>query len=397
MDRATRLGGGETPPDSNVSVPTLGERRADSSDQSGPLHITIPGATKRDELRETVVPRMAGQPSINATAVNPAPEFFTPPINPPPTTAAVSSSAAAAVNSSRRPTTTTTTSTTTGTTRKIKTSTSRQPLRRSTDQGYEGGVERHGQANDFVDEAHDSDSDDNATGGRKTPTIQPPHPRNSNTINNSAGIHSTIKAALNSAGDDSFGQSIRRNRNPSTGPHHHQRLPHSRQSSFHHPSGKPGLQRTASTGSMRSLEANMHPFPTPGHKQGESQTSHDDWKSVEEKRLDEDEKKEKHWKRWGPYVSERQWATVREDYSANGDAWTHFPHEHARSRAYRWGEDGLGGISDNHGKMCFSVALWNGVDPILKERMFGVTGHQGNHGEDVKEMYYYLDSTPTHS
>lgn len=85
-------------------------------------------------------------------------------------------------------------------------------------------------------------------------------------------------------------------------------------------------------------------------------------------------------------------ATVREDYSANGDAWTHFPHEHARSRAYRWGEDGLGGISDNHGKMCFAVGLWNGVDPILKERMFGTTGHQGNHGEDVKEMYYYLVS-----
>lgn len=90
-------------------------------------------------------------------------------------------------------------------------------------------------------------------------------------------------------------------------------------------------------------------------------------------------------------------ATVREDYSANGDAWTHFPHEHARSRAYRWGEDGLAGISDNHGRLCLSVALWNGVDPILKERMFGTTGHQGNHGEDVKELYWYLDSTPTHS
>lgn len=90
-------------------------------------------------------------------------------------------------------------------------------------------------------------------------------------------------------------------------------------------------------------------------------------------------------------------ATVREDYSANGDAWTHFPHEHARSRAYRWGEDGIGGISDNHQRLCFGLALWNGEDPILKERLFGVTGHQGNHGEDVKELYYYLDSTPTHS
>lgn len=88
---------------------------------------------------------------------------------------------------------------------------------------------------------------------------------------------------------------------------------------------------------------------------------------------------------------------MREDYSANGDAWSHFPHEHARSRAYRWGEDGIAGISDNHQRLCFSLALWNGEDPILKERLFGVTGHQGNHGEDVKELYYYLDSTPTHS
>lgn len=90
-------------------------------------------------------------------------------------------------------------------------------------------------------------------------------------------------------------------------------------------------------------------------------------------------------------------ATVREDYSGNGDAWSHFPHEHARSRTYRWGEDGLAGISDNHQRLCFALALWNGKDYILKERLFGVTGHQGNHGEDCKELYYYLDSTPTHS
>lgn len=90
-------------------------------------------------------------------------------------------------------------------------------------------------------------------------------------------------------------------------------------------------------------------------------------------------------------------ATVREDYSDNGDAWSHFPHEHARSRAYRWGEDGIGGISDNHQRLCFSLSLWNGEDRMLKERLFGVTGHQGNHGEDVKELYYYLDSTPSHS
>jgi len=103
------------------------------------------------------------------------------------------------------------------------------------------------------------------------------------------------------------------------------------------------------------------------------------------------------WWRWGPYLSERQWGTVREDYSPGGSAWDSFPHDHARSRAYRWGEDGLLGISDNHGRLCFSVALWNEADPILKERLFGLTGPEGNHGEDVKEYYFYLDSTPTHS
>src|SRR5689334_8269937 len=103
------------------------------------------------------------------------------------------------------------------------------------------------------------------------------------------------------------------------------------------------------------------------------------------------------WKRWGPYVSERQWGTVREDYSPGGTAWEYFPHDHARSRAYRWGEDGIGGISDRHQMMCFGLALWNGHDSILKERLFGLTGNQGNHGEDVKEYYFYLDSTPTHS
>ncbi|KAI4526390.1 hypothetical protein K525DRAFT_189194 [Schizophyllum commune Loenen D] len=123
----------------------------------------------------------------------------------------------------------------------------------------------------------------------------------------------------------------------------------------------------------------------------------EEYPGAERFRLLQDENKESHWKRWGPYLSDRQWATVREDYSHNGDAWSHFPHEHARSRAYRWGEDGLAGISDNHQRVCFALSLWNGEDPILKERLFGVTGHQGNHGEDVKELYYYLDSTPTHS
>src|SRR6186713_2727096 len=114
-------------------------------------------------------------------------------------------------------------------------------------------------------------------------------------------------------------------------------------------------------------------------------------------RLEEDVKREKNWKRWGPYLSERQWGTVREDYSRHGTAWDSFPHEHARSRAYRWGEDGLMGLSDRHQYVCFALALWNGKDPILKERLYGLTGSQGNHGEDVKECYYYLDSTPTHS
>ena len=117
----------------------------------------------------------------------------------------------------------------------------------------------------------------------------------------------------------------------------------------------------------------------------------------EDHRLEEARQRKKHWKRWGPYLSERQWGTVREDYSANGTAWEYFPFEHAHARTYRWGEDGIGGICDRHQNICFALALWNGKDPILKERLFGLTGNQGNHGEDVKECYFYLDSTPTHS
>src|SRR5712692_5533465 len=118
---------------------------------------------------------------------------------------------------------------------------------------------------------------------------------------------------------------------------------------------------------------------------------------AERKRLADDARREKNWKRWGPYLSERQWGTVREDYSADGSCWAYFPHDHARSRAYRWGEDGLLGICDREGRMCFALSLWNGCDPILKERLFGVCGPDANHGEDVKECYFYLDSTPTHS
>ncbi|NQU38409.1 MAG: glucosidase [Lentisphaerae bacterium] len=114
-------------------------------------------------------------------------------------------------------------------------------------------------------------------------------------------------------------------------------------------------------------------------------------------RLSEDAARTANWKRWGPYLSERQWSTVREDYSSDGTCWESFPHDHARSRAYRWGEDGLLGLTDRECRLCFALALWNGKDPILKERLFGLTGPEGNHGEDVKEEYFYLDSTPTHS
>jgi hypothetical protein len=119
--------------------------------------------------------------------------------------------------------------------------------------------------------------------------------------------------------------------------------------------------------------------------------------NMERKRLQEERQQKIPWKKWGPYLSERQWGTVREDYSENGDAWNFFTHDHARSRAYRWGEDGIAGISDDKQYLCFALALWNGKDPILKERLFGLTNSEGNHGEDVKEYYFYLDSTPTHS
>jgi hypothetical protein len=118
---------------------------------------------------------------------------------------------------------------------------------------------------------------------------------------------------------------------------------------------------------------------------------------AEKRRLEEDRLGQQPWRKWGPYLSERQWGTVREDYSANGDAWNYLPHDHARSRAYRWGEDGIAGVSDDEGRLCLALALWNGSDPILKERLFGLTNGEGNHGEDVKERYYYLDATPTHS
>src|SRR5205823_9403045 len=117
----------------------------------------------------------------------------------------------------------------------------------------------------------------------------------------------------------------------------------------------------------------------------------------ERTRLEEDRLRHQRWRKWGPYLSERQWGTVREDYSASGDAWGYFPFSAAAQRAYRWGADGLAGFSEDQQRLCLAVALWNGRDPILKERRFGLTNTQGNHGEDVKELYYYLDATPTHS
>src|SRR5579859_6189839 len=117
----------------------------------------------------------------------------------------------------------------------------------------------------------------------------------------------------------------------------------------------------------------------------------------EQARMEESRLRRAHWNRWGPYLSERAWGTVREDYSADGDAWTYFPFEQSSCRAYRWDEDGIAGLCDRHQKICFALSLWNGRDAILKERLFGLSGKEGNHGEDVKEAYFYLDNTPTHS
>src|SRR5512139_2503292 len=128
---------------------------------------------------------------------------------------------------------------------------------------------------------------------------------------------------------------------------------------------------------------------------GKAKPAFDD--CTEQKRLNDAREQGVAWKKWGPYLSERQWGTVREDYSPGGDAWDYFTHDQARSRAYRWGEDGIAGLCDKYQHLCLAVALWNGRDPFLKERLFGLTNSEANHGEDVKELYYYLDATPTHS
>ena len=138
-----------------------------------------------------------------------------------------------------------------------------------------------------------------------------------------------------------------------------------------------------------------HIWPLPDAN--ESRMKSDPTMPAEKRRLLESRDGSVNWRRWGPYLSERQWGTVREDYSRGGTAWEYLSHDEARSRAYRWGEDGIAGISDDQCRLCLALALWNGRDPILKERLFGVTNTEGNHGEDVKECYYYLDATPTHS
>ena len=158
---------------------------------------------------------------------------------------------------------------------------------------------------------------------------------------------------------------------------------------------------------MARLSANSLCKGVQGERQGRGQEHSTTLKSLcgkepmisnpEQSRLGENQVGKTNWQRWGPYLSERAWGTVREDYSADGDAWNYFPHDHARSRAYRWNEDGMGGFCDDKQHLCLSVALWNAQDQILKERMFGLTNQQGNHGEDVKEYYFFLDSTPTHS
>src|ERR1041385_1625295 len=142
----------------------------------------------------------------------------------------------------------------------------------------------------------------------------------------------------------------------------------------------------------RNLSEVLGLLPQPSHDLNRPMET-----NPEKKRLTEANSSQANWREWGPYLSERQWGTVREDYSPHGNAWEYLPHDHARSRAYRWGEDGIAGISDDQQRLCLSLALWNGKDPILKERIFGLTNSEGNHGEDVKELYYYLDATPTHS
>ena len=156
-----------------------------------------------------------------------------------------------------------------------------------------------------------------------------------------------------------------------------------------HPRGR--ISRAAGEASLRESERPAHP------RSPRLKSPHPAVGTAEWRRLHEVPRGRAPWRHWGPYLSERAWGTVREDYSADGDAWGFFPHDHARSRAYRWNEDGLAGVCDDRQTLCLALASGTGADPILKERIFGLDGHQGNHGEDVKEYWWYLDATPTHS
>ncbi|BGO93284.1 hypothetical protein NBRC10512_006198 [Rhodotorula toruloides] len=352
------------PPQLSLNIPAAAAATTTGAGAGGDSHVP---------LKQNLAPREASAPSLNASVQQP------------------SSSAGAGATSGAR----------LGRSGTVKASSGGAGRRESTDAGYEGEIERHGQANDFVDADDDSDADQSTNAGGRPQLNKRGSSGNVRARDHATGASATASSKSPSLPNipdaESFARSMQKNLNPSTSSHAHpSHLPYRGNAHKAGQNAQGQKPRSPSMSSLRSVEATSHPFPTPGIKQAHG-FKFDKWKSVEEQRLDEDERKEKHWKRWGPYLSERQWATVREDYSANGDAWTHFPHEHARSRAYRWGEDGIAGLCDNHGRLCFSLAMWNGVDPILKERLFGVTGHQGNHGEDVKELYWYLDSTPTHS
>src|SRR5687767_12320000 len=161
-------------------------------------------------------------------------------------------------------------------------------------------------------------------------------------------------------------------------------------------SRRPGVWRKHYERGARSMKAKLRPAAV-ARRADVRQRPSSKTQPAERARLAQCTPHELAWKKWGSYLSERQWGTVREDYSPHGNAWDYFPHDHARSRAYRWGEDGLGGLSDHRQRLCLSLALWNERDPILKERLFGLSNGEGNHGEDVKEQYFYLDATPTHS
>lgn len=278
---STPLAQGDDSPSGSIS-----ERREDGGilpEGRAPLKLDLDKLKGTPELRTTPIPRGPDAPSLNATHANPPPVFDSPVATAPIATGRLGRSGTLLGKKEK----------------KEKSSGPKQPVRRSSEAGYEGGVERHGQPNDFVDASSDEDADDSDDAAAK------PMPKAKGGPRNSPGLTAeTIKAAL---GED-YAYSLKRNTNPSRSSHQHPRLPtHSRSSSFSRPEMR---ERSASVMSTRSTEATSHPFPHFGKKNQPSQAEQAEqaqWKSVEEKRLDEDERKEKHWKRWGPYVSERQW------------------------------------------------------------------------------------------